>query len=189
MCRSRPFIATLRASAPEELDAGWSSPVARQAHNLKVIGSNPIPAPIGPQIDGAPRSTAPSRGPFPFVAWLIWPAGARGPAGVGAADGGGQRPGAQLRHQARCSVPFSPATRWCGAAPMRSRMARPCSQRQNGGLETGIGDSRETRLGARKRRSAARRGDATASATATEAARPGRYWRRSFRSRGRCSSR
>src|ERR1700761_6203465 len=25
--------------------AGWSSPVARQAHNLKVIGSNPIPAP------------------------------------------------------------------------------------------------------------------------------------------------
>src|ERR1700733_8610200 len=23
--------------------AGWSSPVARQAHNLKVIGSNPIP--------------------------------------------------------------------------------------------------------------------------------------------------
>ncbi len=25
--------------------AGWSSMVARQAHNLKVIGSNPIPAP------------------------------------------------------------------------------------------------------------------------------------------------
>ena len=24
--------------------AGWSSMVARQAHNLKVIGSNPIPA-------------------------------------------------------------------------------------------------------------------------------------------------
>ena len=23
---------------------GWSSPVARQAHNLKVVGSNPIPA-------------------------------------------------------------------------------------------------------------------------------------------------
>ena len=28
-------------------DAGWSSPVARQAHNLKVVGSNPAPAPIG----------------------------------------------------------------------------------------------------------------------------------------------
>ena len=26
------------------LDAGWSSPVARQAHNLKVAGSNPAPA-------------------------------------------------------------------------------------------------------------------------------------------------
>ncbi len=26
------------------LDAGWSSPVARQAHNLKVRGSNPLPA-------------------------------------------------------------------------------------------------------------------------------------------------
>ena len=27
-----------------EIDAGWSSPVARQAHNLKVAGSNPAPA-------------------------------------------------------------------------------------------------------------------------------------------------
>jgi hypothetical protein len=27
-----------------ELGAGWSSPVARQAHNLKVVGSNPTPA-------------------------------------------------------------------------------------------------------------------------------------------------
>jgi hypothetical protein len=26
------------------LIAGWSSPVARQAHNLKVLGSNPSPA-------------------------------------------------------------------------------------------------------------------------------------------------
>src|SRR5260370_40078588 len=26
-------------------DAGWSSPVARQAHNLKCTGSNPVPAP------------------------------------------------------------------------------------------------------------------------------------------------
>ena len=29
-------------------DAGWSSPVARQAHNLKVVGSNPTPAPNKP---------------------------------------------------------------------------------------------------------------------------------------------
>ena len=29
----------------KRLIAGWSSPVARQAHNLKVVGSNPAPAP------------------------------------------------------------------------------------------------------------------------------------------------
>ena len=28
----------------QEIGAGWSSPVARQAHNLKVRGSNPLPA-------------------------------------------------------------------------------------------------------------------------------------------------
>ena len=41
---------------PADGDAGWSSPVARQAHNLKVAGSNPAPAtnssrliePVGP---------------------------------------------------------------------------------------------------------------------------------------------
>ena len=36
--------------------AGWSSPVARQAHNLKVTGSNPVPAPnatiLGPPNSG-----------------------------------------------------------------------------------------------------------------------------------------
>ena len=30
------------------VDAGWSSPVARQAHNLKVVGSNPTPATSNP---------------------------------------------------------------------------------------------------------------------------------------------
>jgi hypothetical protein len=29
---------------PQGTVAGWSSPVARQAHNLKVTGSNPVPA-------------------------------------------------------------------------------------------------------------------------------------------------
>ena len=33
-------IAVLR----ELIDAGWSSPVAREAHNLEVVGSNPAPA-------------------------------------------------------------------------------------------------------------------------------------------------
>ena len=32
------------ALAMAALGAGWSSPVARQAHNLKVAGSNPAPA-------------------------------------------------------------------------------------------------------------------------------------------------
>ena len=36
---------TLRATQHARFgDAGWSSPVARQAHNLKVAGSNPAPA-------------------------------------------------------------------------------------------------------------------------------------------------
>ena len=35
-----PHIYSLRCS----FGAGWSSPVARQAHNLKVVGSNPTPA-------------------------------------------------------------------------------------------------------------------------------------------------
>src|SRR6185312_4334030 len=41
--------------------AGWSSPVARQAHNLKVTGSNPVPA---------TRKTAPNQR---FGAFLILP--------------------------------------------------------------------------------------------------------------------
>jgi hypothetical protein len=32
-------------AAKGDVGAGWSSPVARQAHNLKVVGSNPAPAP------------------------------------------------------------------------------------------------------------------------------------------------
>ena len=40
-----PFgIYASRTTGPVAFYAGWSSPVARQAHNLKVIGSNPIPA-------------------------------------------------------------------------------------------------------------------------------------------------
>src|ERR1700722_8443170 len=39
-------------------DAGWSSPVARQAHNLKVVGSNPTPATKQPNFNMlyAPRN-------------------------------------------------------------------------------------------------------------------------------------
>ena len=40
---SEPAI-DLRPLADDRFGAGWSSPVARQAHNLKVVGSNPTPA-------------------------------------------------------------------------------------------------------------------------------------------------
>src|SRR4051812_30496539 len=35
---------TTQHTTPTPTNAGWSSPVARQAHNLKVTGSNPVPA-------------------------------------------------------------------------------------------------------------------------------------------------
>ena len=38
-CLAAHFFCTI-----VQVDAGWSSPVARQAHNLKVTGSNPVPA-------------------------------------------------------------------------------------------------------------------------------------------------
>ena len=45
---------------PPPLVAGWSSLVARQAHNLKVVGSNPTPA---------PNLKAPES--LPGVSWLM----------------------------------------------------------------------------------------------------------------------
>ena len=38
------WAALLASLTPTIGAAGWSSPVARQAHNLKVVGSNPTPA-------------------------------------------------------------------------------------------------------------------------------------------------
>jgi hypothetical protein len=35
-----------RQSIKNKMIAGWSSPVARRAHNPKVTGSNPVPATI-----------------------------------------------------------------------------------------------------------------------------------------------
>jgi hypothetical protein len=40
----REALATWNHHTIAGFDAGWSSPVARQAHNLKVVGSNPTPA-------------------------------------------------------------------------------------------------------------------------------------------------
>ena len=64
--KTRPFIIG---------GAGWSSPVARQAHNLKVVGSNPTPA--TKQISIKPFRIIPERffyafsggfAPFPEIA-------------------------------------------------------------------------------------------------------------------------
>ena len=48
-CDSLPFprladILPVSSHKEEHPDAGWSSPVAREAHNLEVVGSNPAPA-------------------------------------------------------------------------------------------------------------------------------------------------
>jgi hypothetical protein len=40
--RFRPS-AQVQLPRPNNLTSGWSSPAARQAHNLKVVGSNPTP--------------------------------------------------------------------------------------------------------------------------------------------------
>ena len=55
--------------------AGWSSPVARQAHNLKVTGSNPVPATTSPDTQkprparhrGSCRDRASSRNSNPIM--------------------------------------------------------------------------------------------------------------------------
>ena len=42
--RAAAFSSLAHAGGRTHGAAGWSSPVARQAHNLKVVGSNPTPA-------------------------------------------------------------------------------------------------------------------------------------------------
>ena len=49
-----------------QVDAGWSSPVARQAHNLKVTGSNPVPATKFLSLLCEPGS-------FPLFLWFLMP--------------------------------------------------------------------------------------------------------------------
>jgi hypothetical protein len=41
---AHPISSSEFLQGAQRLIAGWSSPVARQAHNLKVTGSNPVPA-------------------------------------------------------------------------------------------------------------------------------------------------
>jgi hypothetical protein len=54
------FVSEIRLlRGKQRFIAGWSSPVARQAHNLKVIGSNPIPATKINPVDQAPAPRLP----------------------------------------------------------------------------------------------------------------------------------
>ena len=46
MHKSRSFSLCIPPKTCYTNSAGWSSPVARQAHNLKAAGSNPAPATI-----------------------------------------------------------------------------------------------------------------------------------------------
>ena len=66
------FAPQLPASAASKasiaFDAGWSSPVARQAHNLKVAGSNPAPATKFQNSFSDHRAPSTTPGPFAFVA-------------------------------------------------------------------------------------------------------------------------
>jgi hypothetical protein len=55
----QPQVQTLHTISQQHPDAGWSSPVARQAHNLKVTGSNPVPAPKVPKSEGPECSPRP----------------------------------------------------------------------------------------------------------------------------------
>ena len=77
---SQPRIPSPRSgSAPRPSGpapaAGWSSPVARQAHNLKVTGSNPVPATTSPDTQkprparhrGSCRDRASSRNSNPIM--------------------------------------------------------------------------------------------------------------------------
>jgi hypothetical protein len=62
--QASPWMAIQPPDQGAKGDAGWSSPVARQAHNLKVTGSNPVPAPRS-----ALRASA---GPFSFrPSWAL----------------------------------------------------------------------------------------------------------------------
>ena len=63
--RAKPSSLRLDFNIPKHgFAAGWSSPVARQAHNLKVVGSNPAPATIETDI---PAASATGMSVFLFV--------------------------------------------------------------------------------------------------------------------------
>ena len=67
------FLSDLKSKfRAADINAGWSSPVARQAHNLKVAGSNPAPATNitnfqKPLASGCPTSSCLNRGQLKHI--------------------------------------------------------------------------------------------------------------------------
>ena len=73
--RSPPGLPTQTSThqSTPHTHAGWSSPVARQAHNLKVTGSNPVPATNVPTTSPEPAFRA--AGPKPAARSSLLPSG------------------------------------------------------------------------------------------------------------------
>jgi hypothetical protein len=90
--------------------AGWSSPVARQAHNLKVTGSNPVPAP-----KALIRSPPPSERRAASSVTTVNPERPRSGSGVTTTGSGPQRETPSVLLGAR-ACRFSAARR-CSARP------------------------------------------------------------------------
>ena len=57
-----PPVRVVQTPRSARHNAGWSSPVARQAHNLKAAGSNPAPA-----TNRTKQTKSPTRGFFAFI--------------------------------------------------------------------------------------------------------------------------
>ncbi len=116
--------------------AGWSSPVARQAHNLKVTGSNPVPAtndikqPLSPLREGlfsfmanAIRATTSASGRPPRCGRCRHRARGFRRHGAAASREAALPVGGRGDKHARAPNdprPFSPRSKCCSAAPQRS---------------------------------------------------------------------
>jgi hypothetical protein len=102
--RIRPVPKSPKRDTPGTPVAGWSSPVARQAHNLKVTGSNPVPA---TKISNQNNRLAATLGwPFALLFWLWKHCGSirREVGGCGAGASGKQDRCCLAFHAARIEV-------------------------------------------------------------------------------------
>ena len=66
-----PPLSSLATEEFRRHDAGWSSPVAREAHNLEVAGSNPVPAILDGRVESQPRAHPGKTGVFSCAGRLL----------------------------------------------------------------------------------------------------------------------